>query len=86
MYVCVCVCVYRYMCVCVCVCTHYTQQISKAAVVKDSKAILKCIISRKKKACSCTSSTTGAAYVASGACLRARFARTLPSRLPYGVA
>ena len=30
-------------------------------------AILKCIISCKQKACSCTSSTTGAAYSASGA-------------------
>jgi len=29
--------------------------------VTDSKAILKCIISRKQKACSCTPSTTGAA-------------------------
>ena len=46
--------------------THHTQQISKAAVVNDSKAILKFIISRKQKACSCTSSTTGAAYAASG--------------------
>ena len=45
--------------------THHTQQISNAAVVTDSKAILKCIISRKQKACSCTSSTTGAAYTAS---------------------
>ena len=33
---------------------------SKSAVVNDSKAILKCIISRKQKACSCTPSTTGA--------------------------
>jgi len=33
----------------------------------DSKAILKCTISRKQKACSCTSPTTGAAYAASGA-------------------
>jgi len=46
--------------------THHTQQISKATVVNDSKAILICIISRKQKACSCTSSTTGAAYAASG--------------------
>jgi len=45
----------------------YPPQISKAAVVNDSKAILKCIISRTQKACSCTSSTTGAAYAASGA-------------------
>jgi len=29
--------------------THHTQQISKAAVVNDSKAILKCIISRKRQ-------------------------------------
>jgi len=41
--------------------------VAKAAVVNDSKAILKSIISRKQKACSCTSSTTGAAYAASGA-------------------
>jgi len=47
--------------------THHTKQISKAAEVNDSKAILKCIISRKQKACSCTSSTTGAVYAASGA-------------------
>jgi len=47
--------------------THHTQLISKAVVVNDSKAILKCIFSRKQKACSCTSSTTGAAYAASGA-------------------
>jgi len=47
--------------------THHTQQISKAAVVNDSKAILKCTISRTQKACSCTSLTTGAAYAASGA-------------------
>jgi len=47
--------------------THHTQQISKAAVVNDSKAILKYIISRKQKACSCAPSTTGAAYAASGA-------------------
>jgi len=47
--------------------THHTQQISKTAVVNDSKAILKCIISRKQKACSCAPSTTGAAYAASGA-------------------
>ena len=47
--------------------THRTQQISKAAVVNASKAILKRIISRKQKACSCTPSTTGAAYAASGA-------------------
>jgi hypothetical protein len=47
--------------------THHMQQISKAAVVNDSKAILKGIISRKQKACSCTPSTTGAAYAASGA-------------------
>jgi len=40
---------------------------SSKPVVNDSKAILKCIISRKQKACSCTSSTTGAAYAASGA-------------------
>jgi len=46
--------------------THYTQQISKAAVVNDSKAILKCIISRKQEACSCAASTTGAVYAASG--------------------
>ena len=39
---------------------------SKAAVVNDSKANLKCIISRKQKACSCAPSTTGAAYAASG--------------------
>ena len=50
--------------------------------MNDSKAILRCIISRKQKACSCTSSTTGAAYAASGACLRARFARALLSRAP----
>ena len=47
--------------------THHTQQISKAAVVNDSKVMRQCIISRKQKACSCTSSTTGAAYAASGA-------------------
>jgi len=47
--------------------THHTQQISKAAVVNDSRAILNCIISRKHKACSCTPSTTGAAYAAGGA-------------------
>ena len=47
--------------------THSRSQISKAAVMNDSKAILKCIISRKQKACSCTPSTTGAAYAASGA-------------------
>jgi len=47
--------------------THHTQQISKADAVNDSKAILKCIISHKQKACSCMSSTTGAAYAASGA-------------------
>jgi len=46
---------------------YVNQQISKAAVVNDSKAILVCGISRKQKACSCTSSTTGAAYAASGA-------------------
>jgi len=40
--------------------THHTQQISKAAVVNDSKAILKCIISRKQKACSYPHSMTGA--------------------------
>jgi len=33
----------------------------------NSKAILKCIISRKQKARSCTASTTGVAYAASGA-------------------
>jgi len=47
--------------------THHTQQISKVAVVDDSKAILKCIISRNHKACSCTPLATGAAYAASGA-------------------
>jgi len=47
--------------------THHTQQIFKAAVLNDSKAILKYVISRKQKACSCTPSTTGAAYAASGA-------------------
>ena len=46
--------------------THRTQQISKTAVVNDSEAILKCILSRKQKACSCAHSTTGAAYAASG--------------------
>jgi len=40
---------------------------SASLVVNDSKAILNCIISRKQKACSYTSSTTGAAYAASGA-------------------
>ena len=35
--------------------------------MNDSKSILKCIISRKQKACSCTPSTTEAAYAASGA-------------------
>jgi len=65
----------RFLCHCLCFweressvyLIHHTQQISTAAVVNDSKAILKCIISRKQKACSCTSSTTGAAYAASGA-------------------
>jgi len=47
--------------------THHTQQISKVAVLNDSKAILKCIITRKQNACSCTPSKTGAAYAASGA-------------------
>jgi len=46
--------------------THHTQQISKAAVVNASKANLKCILSRKQTAYSCTPSKTGAAYAASG--------------------
>ena len=32
----------------------------------DSKAILKCIISRKQKMCSCAPTTTGTAHAASG--------------------
>ena len=47
--------------------THHTQHISKAAVVNDSEAIVKCIISRNQKAYYCTHSRTGAAYAASGA-------------------
>jgi len=35
------------------------QQIAKAAVVYDVKAILKCIISCKHKACASAASTTG---------------------------
>jgi len=44
------------------------QVLGPLCTIDDSKAILKCIFSRKQKAaCSCTPLTTGAAYTASGA-------------------
>jgi len=43
-----------------------SHHISKAVVANESKAILKYMIFRKQKACSCAPSTTGAAYAASG--------------------
>ena len=46
---------------------YKNQTESVKSEVNHSKATPKCIISRKQKACACKSSTTGAAYAASGA-------------------